>query len=220
MRVGIIAEGADDIAVLRNILKGKLGLDGSDSIALRPELYEDETDLAARGHREQSPDEFSNFALVFAECRSRTKIEDFLDSPLNEERFVIIHIDTAEAHKDEGYGFSLPDRKAADYFERMREAVIGKMEKLLGHELAKGVRYAIAIEETEAWLLTIHDEESKKDTGTYFDPKARLSRALGKASKGRNQSDARALSVAFRALKKLEACAKRNRSLRLFIDSL
>jgi len=44
MRIGIIAEGTTDQAVLENILKG-LGYDESDIIPIRPDLSMDETDF-------------------------------------------------------------------------------------------------------------------------------------------------------------------------------
>ena len=45
MRVGIIAEGRADLAVILNILKGRLGVDRSQVQPLRPEYDQDETDL-------------------------------------------------------------------------------------------------------------------------------------------------------------------------------
>lgn len=246
MYVGIVAEGASDIAVIRNILKGKLGLEGSESIALRPELSKDETDLAeeklSAHYRELNPEQYSNNSLVFEECRRRTKIEDFLNTPLDDERLVVVHIDTAEAHRDKGYGFEPPARESTNYFDQMREAVIREMESLLGTALAERVRFAVAIEETEAWLLTIHDTQDRKDTGHRLDPKKRLEHLLhpeppkaGKSGesfeKSRKKSKARQqkseevlspsqLSRTFCEPQRLEACADRNRSLRLFVDSL
>jgi hypothetical protein len=254
MKVGIVAEGPADIAVLRNILHGKLGLQRKDSLALRPELSRDETDLAADGaafgYRAPTPESYSNWALVLEECRCRTKIEEFLMTPLAGERFVIVHIDTAEAHHN-GYDIPRPDRKRTDYSDRLRALVAEKIDALLGSELAKGVRHAIAIEETEAWVLTIHDDQHG-DTGARQNSKERLRFVLyGKAPKVRRDSKVRdkpprgnksgekkpsddegrrerkseydlhdALSLEFRDRSRLEACAQRNRSLRLFVDSL
>ena len=47
MRVGIIAEGWSDVALLQNVLKGVFGLSASDTSPLRPELHTDETDRNA-----------------------------------------------------------------------------------------------------------------------------------------------------------------------------
>lgn len=249
MRVGIVAEGPADIAVLRNILAGKLGLQQKDSIAIRPELSEDETDLAenkaAGGYRAPTPETYSNWTIVLEECRSRTRIAEFLESPLAGERLVIIHIDTAEAHH-KGYDIARPERKAADYCDRLRALVVQKINDLLGPDLAKEVRHAVAVEETDAWVLTIHDDQDTIDTCTRADPKKRLCFVLDRQgskmkSKPSRNDKTRAqrlkggqarqkqtseydlhdgLSLYFRELTRLEACAERNRSLKLFVDSL
>jgi len=245
MEIGIVAEGPADIAVLVNILKGKLGIERRDVLPLRPELSMDETDLASKAHRtfhHRRPEQFSNWSLVLEECRSRAKIGDFLDNQLAVDRLVIVHIDTAEAH-EKGFDVTRPDPKAPDYCEVMRARVVEKLVRLLGSELAAKVRHAVAVEETEAWLLTIHDDGAR-DTGAFHDPKKRLayvlekqkpSKAAGRASargphsatkdKPRRKSGSEydrgdALSQDFRDPRKLAACAKRNRSLKLFVDSL
>ena len=239
MKVGIVAEGPADIAVIRNILKGKLGVEVKDTQTLRPRLNEDTTDLAERRaapFRPQAPEEYSNWSLVLEECRARGKIEDFLLNPIAGERLVVIHIDTAEAHLP-GYDIDRPDRKVHDYGDRLRALVAAKLDALLGPELIAGIRYAIAIEETEAWVLTIHEDQDDRDTGARLDPKKRLRFVLdGKASKGKtrekkSREEGRGTkkseyelyeewSIEFREGDQLEACAERNRSLRLFVDSL
>jgi hypothetical protein len=82
MRIGIVAEGPEDIAVLRNLLNGKLGLDAANTEPLRPKLARDETDLALEraeiGYRTPTAEAYSNWAIVLNECRQRTTIENFL----------------------------------------------------------------------------------------------------------------------------------------------
>jgi len=241
VRVGIVAEGPADIAVVRNILKGKLGLDAADTEPLRPKLALDETDLAAArktgGYHAPTPEEYSNWMIVLEECSQRTTIEDFLENQLDEERLVVIHIDTAEAHLP-GYDIARPDRKAPGYSDGLRSLVVQKLWALLGADLAQSVRFAIAIEETEAWLLTLDDSLGDRDTGARRDPKkwvedeARKQRQKGKARAKKPRDDeggrkkkspyavAHELSLAFRDSGQLEVCAGRNRSLRLFLDSL
>ncbi len=241
MKVGIVAEGPADIAVIRNILKGRLGVEQKDARAIRPRLNEDKTDLIERttalGYRPQTLEEYSNWALVLEECRARTKIESFLLNELGDARFVVVHIDTAEAHHT-GYDIARPDRSAPDYSDRLRALVVAKIDALLGPDLAPGVRHAVAIEETDAWVLTIHDDQGDRDTGSRPDPKKRLRFVLDrKASKGKAREKKPrddggrerkksgyeqylALSADFRDGVELDACAQRNRSLRLFVDSL
>lgn len=246
MKIGIVAEGPADVAVLRNILKGKLGLERKDVLAIRPELAEDETDLGAPGrsggYRERSAREQSNWLLVLKECEERVNIEAFLDNPLDEERLVVVHIDTAEAHL-QGYDVRRPpDRKAATYCDELRRGVVGKINELLGPELAERVRHAVAVEETDAWVLTIY-EERKRDTASFFNAKKQLELVLARGGSGRGATgrdrprrDAAGkggstressayqryheLTVSFRDGASLDTCAGRNRSLRVFVDSL
>ncbi|MBK6533125.1 MAG: hypothetical protein IPF99_27115 [Deltaproteobacteria bacterium] len=140
MRVGIIAEGRADLAVLLNILKGRLGVDRSDVQALRPEYYEDETDL--HEHREA---QHSNWELVRRECLEREKIRDFLDSPVDEHRFVVIQIDTAEAEMP-GYDVARPPRSDADYVATLRERVVATMNGWLAGEFVEHIRHAVAVD--------------------------------------------------------------------------
>jgi hypothetical protein len=91
------------------------------------------------------------------------------------------------------------------------------------NDVAARVRYAVAVEETDAWVLSLYSE-GKKDTGAVGDPKKQLERhpAWQKHKKGGKSpyEHYHALTIDFRARKKLHAAANRNRSLRLFVDSL
>jgi hypothetical protein len=253
--IGLVAEGAADIAVVRNILKGKLGIDRDLTYAIRPELAEDATDLGERrAYRDQRPEEFGNWTLVLEECRKGTQIEDFLRNQIDEDSFVVVQIDTAEAHLP-AYDVVRPARGRPDYVEALRALVVAKIAALLGPELEPDVRHAVAVEETDAWVLTIHDGQDERDTGLRLDPKKRLryvmvdkasddqeKRSKGarldskkrrpgvderEAGRGKTKAPRRKehdlydeLSRDFRDPNTLEACAARNRSLRLFLDSL
>lgn len=226
--IGIVAEGPADIAVIRNILKGSLGLDRDQTFAIRPELSTDATDLGGKsGFQEQRPEEYSNWTVVLEECRTRTQIQDFLLDQVDDDSLVIVQIDTAEAHLP-GYDVARPDRSRADYADVLRARVAEKLDDLLGASLSAGVRYAIAVEETDAWVLTIHETQDKRDTGARLDPKKRLryvierttERRRGKKRSRKEYDLYHELSQGFRDRKKLESYATRNRSLELFIDSL
>lgn len=83
MKVGIIAEGKADQAVIANILKALIDIDRSDLHFIQPEHYLDETDL------QNSKNTFSNWELVFKECSEKEKIKDFFDSPIELEQYII-----------------------------------------------------------------------------------------------------------------------------------
>lgn len=230
MKIGIVAEGPSDLAVLENILKGSLGIDTRRDVRpIRPELAVDETDIndpaRAAGYRAQGETEYSNWLLVLDECKKRSRIEDFISNQLDEERIVVVHIDTAEAELV-GYDVARPaDRKSDAYTDMLRELIVAKINGLLGQELAVCVRHAVAVEETDAWVLTIYDIRSR-DTARVLNAKKELGRVVSRrdAVRGRGSMSAydryNALTVEFRNWNKLATYAKRNRSLMLFIDSL
>jgi hypothetical protein len=223
MRIGIIAEGRSDFAVLANILSGRLGV-------RRHQLTLDETDLSADRGRQQ-PDEFSNYSLVLSDCSApHDKLRSFLDAQIAEDRFVVVHIDTDKCHTPE-FGVARPPKKprsAADaYTSALRELVADRLETLLGPELRGSVCLAIAVEETEAWLW---DREETRDTGLRADPKkyfrervVEASRRTSPRAKGRDEKEFEYfdyLSQGFRDGSLLAACAERNGSLGAFVASL
>jgi hypothetical protein len=213
--IGIVAEGKADVAVIRNILKGRLGVERHETYVIRPELTTDATDGAYRAPR---PEEMSNWGLVLEECRQKARIADFLQDQIDEVRFVVVHIDTAEAHVG-GYDIPRPDRAAADYSENLRALVVARIAGLLGPELASQVRFAIAVEEIDAWVLTLHDSQDRRDTGARLNPKERLKHVMKlKRDPGPELYDGWTRDL--RKPRQLEAACARNRSLRLFVDSL
>lgn len=222
MKVGIIAEGPGDVAVLVNILKGKLGLGGNDVLAIRPDLARDETDL-----HEMAAEQFSNWGIVKQECVNRERIDAFLE-PFADERLVVIHIDTAEAELA-GYDVKRPARQEADYASKLRQRVVEQITAWLGGEHAALIRHAVAVEETDAWLLPLWS--SHKETAGRPDPKKDLKMALNKSNKLSDKERKKlfqlgahdlyaTLSEPLRKRKNLDECATRNESLRLFVDSL
>lgn len=166
MKIGVICEGHTDRAVIRNILKGLKGVDSSQIVPLRPDYSVDETDLS-----QMTDDNFSNWTLVKAECENQVKIDRFLSVEGHD--FVIIHID---ADCSDEYDVPKP-AKTADYSEKMRGAIITKINEWLGNNFQDQILYAVAIEEIEAWILTIYE---KRDSTPSADPKAKLKRNLSK----------------------------------------
>jgi len=167
MTIGVISEGHTDRAVITNILLALTDLDKSDILAIRPDYSQDETDKA-----KLPPATFSSWSVVKEECESRESIDAFLS--LEGQDFVVIHLDTAEA---ELYGVNRPDKKLADYGEQLRLLVINKINDWLKEDLSSYILYAIAIEETEAWLLPIY--EKNKDSLRSAKPKEKLIHRLG-----------------------------------------
>lgn len=165
MRIGVISEGHADRAVIVNLLAGVAGLDSSDVEAIRPIYALDETDKALVDVRTHS-----SWSVVKKECEERQLIDGFL--AFEDQDFVAIHIDTAEADE---YDISRPHKKSDNYCEELRRLVIEQINIWLKDDLSDNILYAIAIEETDAWILTIYD---KSDSTTTAAPKEKLSRIL------------------------------------------
>ena len=174
MKIGVICEGHTDRAVIINILKGLKGIDSSQVIPLRPYYSLDETDIS-----ELSPDTFSNWDAVKSECENQNKIDRFLSLEGNE--FVVIHID---ADRCEEYGVAKP-KKDSSYSDKLRKSIITEVNKWLNNNYQDNLLYAIAIEETEAWILTIYD---RKDSTSSADPKQKLKWLLNKKGVHFNQT--------------------------------
>jgi hypothetical protein len=174
MRVGIIAEGKSDAAVITNLLKGLLDIDRSDIIYLVPELEYDETDL-----NKMPVSAFSNWTIVKQKCQDTAFLSGFFS--IDDQRFLVIHIDTAERFEI-GFEVITPQKSESEsYVEEVRAAVKSKFLEWLPEAQHTFCTFAIAVEETEAWLLPIWDDYRKdKDSGFYPSPKERLERVLNK----------------------------------------
>jgi len=167
MKIGVISEGHADRAVITNIIMGATGIDISDIEAIRPIYNLDETDKA-----KVNPQNFSTWSVVKEECESRELIEGFL--AFEGQDFVVLHIDSAEADE---YGILRPDRKSETYCKELRSLIIQQINTWLDGGLSDNILYAVAIEETDAWILTIYD---KVDSTKSAKPKEKLGRILGK----------------------------------------
>jgi hypothetical protein len=169
MKIGVIAEGHSDRAVIANILMGITGLDESQIQALRPIYAKDATDKALT-----NPLTYSNWSLVKEECEKRRLIDGFL--AIEGQDFVVIHLDTAEGAL---FGVQKPARATQNYGAVVRQLTVDKINEWLKGELKEEVLYAVAVEEIDAWILTIYD--AKANSSVILNPKEKLNRVLGKA---------------------------------------
>lgn len=215
MRIGIIAEGFADANVIKFIVKKLTRYDGADMRVLRPEEAYDETDLQALN--------FSNWQLVFESCKDVDFLGAFFDS-LEGEAMLIVHVDTAERGL-KGYEVNEPQRtKGVDYSvyaEQLRQKVIEKVNALVVDTYRDKIVYAIAVEETDAWLIPLFDNKAG-DTASHARAKETLSKLIS-ADKKRVKTyvDTEHKSLDYVKLgaelsKELKNCRKRNRSLDLF----
>ena len=215
MRIGIIAEGFADIIVVKSVLKALIGIEMSEMQSIRPIEAFDETDLAELN--------FSNWQLVFESCKDENLISAFFDS-LDGEALLVVHIDTAE-RGEVGYDISEPQRTGhpdwKEYSRVLRNNVRQKLEVLLPERYRKKVIYAIAIEETDAWLIPLFDNTQNRDTASHVMAKETLRATISGLKKKskyidtkHNNLDYANMGAEFR--KGLKTARRRNESLNLF----
>lgn len=215
MRVGVIAEGFADVSVIKAILKKIAGVDGSEVRMLRPQERMDETDLNELN--------FSNWQLVFESCKDEVTLGTFFEE-IEGDAFLVVHVDTAERGL-KGYDIPEPQRTGSTdfvvYSEEVRTQVIQKLQTLLPSKYHQFVAYAIAIEETDAWLIPLF-ENNAKDSASHVKAKETLSKLIGKDKKYQKEFiDTSKKSLNYKNLgklltKNLSVCRTRNKSLDLF----
>ena len=184
--IGIISEGTGDQGVIINIIKGICDIDESEILPLRPIDTYDETDLGGTENLT-----LGGWSRVKQECETKTQIEQFLIREGNEH--IIIHTDTAEC---EEYGIDKPI-KDDHYCENLWNLVVQKLKSWLGDHNEDFPIYAIAIEEIEAWLLTIHE---KRDSSNSANPKRRYEQ-VAQIQAPKNLKEGKKASVLFKKLR-------------------
>ncbi len=225
MKIGIIAEGHSDIRVIERILKGCAGIDSSDVLPLRPEDQFDETSLA-----EMDEKQFSSWTCVREECQTQGRIDKFINSPIEGERFVIVQLDTAERGE---YDVPEPNRSHIkdwkEYSRQVRGNIIGKILEWTENKFGHRLLCAICVEELDAWLIPLYDSNIP-ETAQKADPKKYLWEQCISNLKPKEKniiisfrrlSDRYSkLAESFRKSKVLKQCMKHNESLKLFCESL
>lgn len=221
MKAAIIAEGRSDLAVITNILKGKLNIDKSDIKPIRPEYKYDQTDMAQMNEKS-----FSSWTCVKSECQNKNDLKRFLD--VNENAILVIQIDTAERGEN-GYDVCLPQKtnNQNDYCTELRVNIISKINEWLGNDFPERIAYAVCIEETEAWVMTLYEET---DTSKSANPKEKLNNILNRKfstpkkrlilSEQNEFKKMEKLSNDFAKKKILKKSQKDNKSLDLFCYNL
>jgi hypothetical protein len=224
MRIGIIAEGKADCAVITNILTAKLKINRDDITYIRPNLFNDETDLSPKKKFiGMNPDDFSSWSLVKKECEERINFSKFFDY-IDEERYMIVHLDTDTVGE---FGITKPVKIGnVNYVELLRNLVIEKINEWLENDYVDKIKYAIAIEEIEAWILCIY--LNTRNTSQFENVKKKLIAHLNKHLSKKEKS-----SFILDEFKKyliwsgdmnkenrLNQFLKNNKSLELFCNSL
>lgn len=215
MRIGIIAEGHADIAVIKAVVKAITGIDGSDMYAIRPKETLDETDGEDL--------KFSNWELVLQSCNNEQLLASFFEA-IDDEAILIVHIDTAE-RGERNYDVHEPQRTGhpdwKEYSQELRNNVKKKIEELIPERHRDKVAYAIAIEETDAWLIPLYDVAKRNDSASNINAKEKLRSLIGAIKKNSKYIDTTHNNLNYSNLGKdltkgLKKARKGNESLNLF----
>jgi hypothetical protein len=220
MVIGIIAEGTEDQAVIKNIIKGiskSLDLE-IDVRSIRPDLKQDETD------KHQNQQTIGTFQGVKNACigidGEREDFEKFFF--LEDSVFMTVQLDTAEI-ENQDFKFIRPNKNNnLNYSTELRNKVIELIDGWLENNYKNELLYAIAIEELEAWCLTIYE---KKDSSISANPKNQLMRILSKRNikiDGNNRANSfeQKVTKGFRKFKKLNEFMLYNESLEMFVNEV
>jgi len=219
--IGIIAEGAEDQGVIKNILRA-FGFDGSEIKLIRPGLSKDATD---RHHDQQS---IGTIQGVKNSCIGKNgKRPDFDKAfAVLDCNNIVIHLDTAEI-EEQGFKFTRPSKENnVNYCKELRSKVIDLITDWLENNYQDKLLYAIAIEEIEAWCLTLFEN---RDTVHIRNSKSALQKLLVKSNLTYNKfrtNNKREFFEAFTKYKKLHKkeqlfkYIENNASMKDFVDSL
>ncbi len=210
MRIGIIAEGTEDQSVIKNILRA-FKIDRSDIIPLKPTLQKDAND-------ENNPDDPTIGTLqgVKKACIGFEGKRPYFDKAFlfSDADFVVIHLDTAEIEQQD-FPFQKPPKEGNEnYATELRILVIDLINTWLENNYADKLLYAIAIEEIEAWCLTLFEQ---RDSVFSANAKRRFNHILNSTNM---EYDFEKISEDFRKIKKLKFFLPYNSSLREFVESV
>ncbi len=176
MEIRIIAEGPADKDVTKAIIRKLTGADSENIITILPFDTIDETDRFSGN--------FSNWQLVLEKIADYSFWENAMTT-IEGDYIFAIHIDTA-ARGEPKYDVNMPQRSGIvdweQYAIELRKNVRQKMESLVPPVYHNRIAYAIAIEETEAWILPMF-ENAKHDTSSHAQPKEALNRIIGRDGK-------------------------------------
>lgn len=215
MDIRIIAEGSADRDIIKAIVRAITNVESENIVSILPSDLVDETDRYSGN--------FSDWVIVLEKIADK----DFLAgtmATIDGDYILVVHIDTAE-RGESGYDINVPVRTGnvdwKQYAIELREEVKHKMEKLIPAEYRDHIAYAIAIEETEAWIIPMF-EKTRHDTASHTRPKERLEKIMGADKKLQKQYvNTAKKSLDYQKLGKalvgeLKNCRKKNNSLNAF----
>lgn len=175
-------------------------------------LVQDATD----GYMNMTQRQFGSWSNVQTECINKKNVSQFYDSVLEEERKLIIQIDSDVCSQ---YDLQevIPINNNETITEQ-RNRIITKIKYWLNSEYEDRIIYAISISTMDAWILTLDKLNPNKDTSFITQPEKDLENSGNKYLKNKLKSESyKLISDPFSKKKILIKALEKNYSLKLFL---
>lgn len=218
IKFGLIAEGETDHAVIENVLIGIFNEDISDQITILQPIRDATLSEQAR--------QFGNWYNVFEYCSS----EHFIDA-FQQIEYLIIHVDS-DVCEEEHFGVKKtddenvilpPEKLIFNIIERIKILISDSFGENFTQSYFDRIIFAIAVEETECWLLPLYYTDNKKYSvigclGKLQHEASKKNRILGKAFK--TYSNYEMLSRPYSKQRILLKKYFENSSLKVFVETV
>jgi ribosomal protein S17E len=202
LKFGLISEGITDNIVLENILIGYFNEDISGYI----------------NHLQPPPTASGGWSRVLKYCGSQDFKNDFTDND-----FMVIQVDTDKsfelrfdvAHEENGVKLSVEQliEKVKERFEKLFNDAFG--DNFVA-EFSNRILFAIAVHETECWLLPLYylKNTEKTETKNCYEKLNKKIKGLQKTAKMYD-----AISADLRFPKRLKQASSDNPSFKIFVQN-
>lgn len=156
--VGLICEGITDHVVIKHIMAGYLGNADIVFTELQPKVDPNNDQIATN---------FGNWDKVFKYCQS-TDFQEGLAS--NPSLYIVIHLDadvfrSQEVPKKYRFDFNRKDGTSlttGETVSKIKGLLIREMGAAIYEKYAERILFAIAVAETECWLLPFYESGNKR----------------------------------------------------------
>lgn len=214
--IGLIGEGISDLIILEHFIEKVVG-DNVMTTELQPKINPQNRNL------QDTP---GNFDQVFKYCKSESFGKALIANP---SLYIVIQIDSdvferGEVPPDCRFSFIDNVRRLStlEIIERIQQVLIQKIGEELYEENKERILFAIAVNESECWLLPFYYTNNKalKETGCIKALNQELSKRYKYTIASKDPEYYRKACKVILKEKKFDKKYTKNASLELFVDRL
>jgi len=213
LSIGIVAEGITDQLVLQNILLG----------FFKETLSEQDIYFDQPPDRSLEEERYGSWAMVMTYLkqgrhRDVFQLRDYLVVQIDSDVSHLKHFDVSHTDPDTG-----KERSVTSLVAAIRERLGDWIGTADLQRYASRFLFAICVHETECWLVPLWEESRHHDATTNCTSRVQRGQRKQKVKQPINKNEPRsydAASASYRKRKVLEAAAKSQVSLGLFLDEL